>query len=72
MIKTSSYVFPLWTANRRPRKLGRIVAERARVWITDVPGEAASVFGKVMGRMLGPADARGVFVSAGSFVDQIA
>jgi hypothetical protein len=53
VMKTFSYVFPLWTANLKPRKLGRMVAERAWVLIMGVPAL------RVMGRRLGPVSGRG-------------
>jgi hypothetical protein len=46
VINTSWYVFPLCTANRRPTKLGRIVAPRFCVLIGGVPGGGGSFRGR--------------------------
>jgi hypothetical protein len=46
VIKISWYVFPLCTENRRPTKLGRIVAARFCVLIGGVPGGGGSVRGR--------------------------
>ena len=48
VILTSLYIFPLWTWNTRPTKLGRMVALRACVLIGGVLSPA---FGRMIGRL---------------------
>lgn len=51
VIWTSTYVLPLWTAKRRPTKLGRMVAARFWVRIGGVFGGGGRVRGR--GRLFG-------------------